>query len=175
MLRKRTLTLMALALFFAMVLVSTSPVAATACAAQLGDSSQTNPQYYTSNSQIIVPVAATCFFSGGQLYAVGNLFNPSTDSNLGSTNTTLISVNGGNTFIGQLVFGVPPLMQGQSLRISVSIFSNGFNGPLQTSATQTAQIFGANFYQPAYPWYPYQWWPYYPSYPYQWYPRYPGH
>ena len=103
--------------------------------------------YYNSNGQIVVPVSATCSFAGGQLYAVGNAID-SFGNNLGSTNTVLTSINGGNVFNGQLVFTVPLSVQSNTVQISVSIYSNGPNGSLLTSATQTVQVNGINYYNP---------------------------
>lgn len=153
-----------------MVAANSSLVSADSCVAQLGNSNFSTTQYYNSNAQIVVPVSTTCSFSGGQLYAVGFIYDTATNSNLGSTNTILTSVNGGSTFNGQLVFNLLPLMQSNTVQVSVSIYNNGFNGSLLTSATQTVQVNGINYYgNPGYYWY-------YPSYPsYQWYPSYPSY
>ena len=151
----------ALALLLGAVMVagSSSPVTADSCAAQLGSSSLSTAQYYSSSAQIVVPVSSTCSFSGGQLYAVGSIYDVSTNSNLGSANTILTSVGGGNTFNGQLVFNIPPVAQGDDLQISASIYNSVVNGTLLTSATETVQLNGVNYYA-----YPYYYW-YYPSYP----------
>jgi len=173
LMRKCAHAIVALALLLGVVLVaanSTSLVAADSCVAQLGNSSLSTTQYYNSNAQIVVPVSTSCSFSGGQLYAVGNLFDTSTNSNLGSANTILTPVDGGNTFSGQLVFNLLALMQSDTLQISVSIYNNGLNGSLLTSATQTLQVNGTTYYgNPGYYWY-------YPSYPsYQWSPSDPSY
>jgi hypothetical protein len=165
----------ALALLLGVIMVAgnSSSVAADSCVAQLSNSSLAITQYYDSNGQIVVPVSATCAFSGYQLYAEGNIYDVSTNSNLTSTSTILTSINGGNVFNGQLIFNLPPLSQNDVLQISVSIYSNGFNDSLLTSVSQTVQVVGANYYTP--PAYPGNYW-YYPSYPsYQWSPSYPSY
>ena len=168
-----TVALVALVLLLGIMMVAgnSSLVAADSCVAQFGDSSLSTTQYYISNAQIVVPVTTTCSFNSGQLYAVGNIYDTSTNNNLGSTNTILTSINGGNVFNGQLVFNILPLIQNDVLQISVSIYTNGFNGSLLTSATQTVQVFGANYSAP--PAYPGNYWWYYPSY--QWSPSYPSY
>ena len=145
-------TVLAVLLCALMVAGTSSLVSADACVAQLGDSSQVNAQYYSVNSQIDVPVSAVCqWFSGGQLFAMGIVRDPAAFGNIGLVNATLTSTGGSDVFIGHLVFTIPPLLQGQTLQVSVSIYSNRVNGAFLTSATQTAQVFGSNFAQPVYP------------------------
>ena len=143
-----------------LVAANGSSVAADSCTAQL--SYPLTPTYYTSNGQIIVPLSATCAFNGGQLYAVANAVD-SSGANLGSVNTLLTSTDGGNTFNGQLIFNVPPSVPSDTVQISASIYSNGPNGPLLTSTTQTVQVY-SNYPTPGYYW-NYAWYPTYPSYP----------
>ena len=130
---------------------ATSPILADSCTAQLVSPLSTT--YYNENGQIVVPVSATCSFTGGQLYAVGNaadLFG----TNLGSTNTVLTSVNGGNVFNGQLIFTIPLSIRSDTVQISVSIYSNGPNGSSLTSAAQTIQVISLSHYgYPGYYWY----------------------
>ena len=162
--------LVALVLLLGVVVVAanSSLVLADSCTAQLGN--PLTPMYYTSNGQIVMPLSAICSFAGGQLYAVGNAVD-NFGENLGSTNTILTSINGGNVFNGQLLFNVPPSVQGNAVQISVSIYGNGPNGSLLTSVTQTVQGYYANNSYPGYYWY----YPSYPSYPsYQWYPSDPS-
>lgn len=154
----------ALALLLGVVFVGDNVVLADSCSAQLNYSTT------YSNGQIIVPVSASCSFNGGQLYAVGYAVD-SFGRNLGSTSTLLTSINGGNEFSGQLVFTSPFPAQGGTVQVSVSIYSNGPNGTILTSTTQTLQVNGAyyspgtNWYYPwYYPWYN-SWYPSYPSYP----------
>jgi hypothetical protein len=171
LLRTCNRAIVALVLLLGIVLVAgnSSPVSADSCIAQV-NYPVTPTTYYTSNFQMVVPVSATCSFSGGQLYAVGNVYDTSTNNNLGSTNTVLTPVDGGNVFNGQLMLTLP-LVQGDTLQVTVSIYSNGPNGTLLTSATQTVQVNGINYYAAPsdywyYPWNPsYQWSPSYPSYP----------
>ena len=166
--------LVALAVLLGVVFVSagSSLVLADSCTAQLGYPT-TPTTYYASSFQLIIPISATCSFSSGQLSAVGNVYDTSTNNNLGSTNTVLTSTDGGNVFNGQLVLTVP-LVQDDTLEVMVSIYSNGPNGSsLLTSATQTLQVNGVNYYSPpGYYWY-YPGYPSYSSAPS--YPSYPSH
>ena len=168
--------LVALVVLLGVVFVSgsSSLVLADSCTAQLGYPT-TPTTYYVSSFQLIIPVSATCSFITGQLSAVGNVYDASTNNNLGSTNTILTQVDGGNVFNGQLLFTIPPV-QGDNLQVMASIYSNGPNGSnLLTSTTQTLQVNGVNYYSPpGYYWY-YPWYPSYPSYPsHPSYPS-PGH
>ena len=153
----------ALALLLGVVLVGNNVVLADSCSAQLNYSTT------YSNGQIIVPVSASCSFIGGQLYAVGYAVD-SFGRNLGSTSTVLTSINGGNEFSGQLVFTSPFPAQGGTVQVSVSIYSNGPNGTILTSTTQTLQVNGA-YYSPGTYWY----YPWYPSYPSSYSPPSPPH
>jgi len=166
-------SLVALVVLLGVVMVAgnSSLVSADSCTAQLGYPT-TPTTYYASGFQMVIPVSATCSFSGNPLYAVGNVYDTSTNTNLGSANTVLTSVDGGNVFNGQLLLTLP--VQGDTLQVIVSIYSNGPNGSLLTTATQTLQVNGANYSYPGYYWY-YPWSPSYPSYPsHPSYPS-PGH
>jgi hypothetical protein len=155
-------------------------VTADSCTAQL-NYPVTPTMYYGSNVQIVVPVSATCSFTGGQLYAVGNAYDTSLNANLGSANTALVPINAGNVYSGQLVFNLPSIAQGHTVQISVSIYNGGLNGPILTTTAQTVQVpsnyyynYPANYCYPGYNCYP--WYPSYPSYPsYYWYPSPPHH
>lgn len=156
----KCVVVIALALLLGIVFVGDNVVLADSCSAQLNYSTT------YSNGQIIVPVSASCSFIGGQLYAVGYAVD-SYGRNLGSTSTLLTSINGGNTFSGQLVFTSPFPAQGGTVQVSVSIYSNGPNGTILTSTTQTLQVngvYGYGYYSPGTYWY-YPWYPSYPSYP----------
>jgi len=119
---------------------TSSPISAESCTAQLSYSISTS--YYNSNVGMIVPVAAGCSLVGSQLYAVGNAYDTSTNIDLGSAKTVLTSDNGVNTFSGQLVFNLSPLVLGHSVQVSVSIYGGDqFQyRSLITTTTETVQI-----------------------------------
>lgn len=72
-------------------------------------------------------VSVSCPLAG-QVSAVGYVHDSSTNTDLGSTNVILTQVNGGY-FNGQLVFYLPPSVQGHTLTVAVSIYnSNGAYG-----------------------------------------------
>ena len=90
-----------------------------------------------------VPVSATCSTYSGQLFAVGDAYDTTTNSDLGSVNTGLSSAGGGN-FNGQLNFYLPTTVQGDTVQISVSIYNTAFgnNGSLLATTSQTVTIDG---------------------------------
>ena len=115
------------------------PVAADPCLAQL--SYPVMPTGYSYSSvPIVVPVSATCTtYYGSQLYATGNAYDVTSNAGLGSVSTVLQSVNGGNTFNGQLSFNLPSSTQGDTVQLAVSIY-NGQYGNLITATSETIQI-----------------------------------
>jgi hypothetical protein len=138
-----TMTLLALLVAAAGIMANSSLVSATgSCTAQLAKTSM-GPYYDSISIGMTVPVSATCSFSGGQLYAVGNVYDMSINVNLGSAGTVLTSVNGGNVFNGQLVLTLPTSaaisVEGHTLQISVSIYDAPY-GSILTSTTQTMQV-----------------------------------
>jgi len=125
-----------------------SPVSADSCAAQLGYSSLSSTQY-NSNIAITVPVSATCYFVGTQLYAVGNVYDTSSDTSLGSVSIVLTPTSG-NTFTGQLAFNLSPSTIGHQVQISVSIYSDNI-GNVATLATSVQLLrVNVNNYQNGY-------------------------
>ena len=159
-----------------------SLVSADVCAAQLGYSI---PSYYSYSSyvQMVVPVTATCSFITGQLYVVGNAYDQSLNTNLGSVNTVLLA-SGDNAFSGQLIFNLPSYVQGHTVQVSISIYSNGLGGAILTTTAETVQVpnstysYPANYNYPSncyyvgnYCYYPGYYYPSPPSYPS--YPSYP--
>lgn len=101
-------------------------------------------------------VSVRCSLTG-QVRAVGYVHDSSTNTDLGSTNAILTQVNGGY-FNGQLVFYLPPSVQGHTLTIAVSIYNNngaygyaynGQYGQLLGSATITVNV--GYYYQSSYP------------------------
>jgi len=108
--------------------VIVNPVAASAlapCVAQINtpymSTATLNPY---SNIAVTMPVSVTCFFTRGQLYAVGDAFDNSTNTPLGSVLSTLPSINKGNQFNGQLVFIIPAADRGHSIYFAVSIYND---------------------------------------------------
>ena len=116
---------------------SSSVVSADACAAQLSYSPF--PSTYNSYVQLLVPVSATCSFSPNQLYVVGNAYDQTSNTNLGSANTVL-NPTGGNVFSGQLIFNLPSYAQGHTVQVTISIYNTGLNGAILTTAAQTFQV-----------------------------------
>ena len=104
--------------------------------------------YAYSNIPIVVPVSATCTTNyGNQLYATGNAYDATSNVGLGTVNSVLQSTDGGITFNGQLGFNLPPTIQGHTVTISVSLYSNQY-GSLVTSTSETFQaVSGDQQYQ----------------------------
>lgn len=128
-------------------------VAADPCIAQL--SYPIMPTGYTYSSiQIIVPVSATCPSINNAFTAVGDAYDTSTNTDLGSVTTLLIPVNGGS-FSGQLAFSLPPVSLGHTVQISVSVYNGqsapGQYGTLLTTASETVQLSPANSQNVYYP------------------------
>jgi len=122
--------------------VIVNPVATSAlapCVAQINtpymSTATLNPN---SNIAVTMPVSVTCSFTRGQLYAVGDAFDNSTNTPLGSVLSTLPSVNKGNQFNGQLVFVIPAADRGHSIYFAVSIYNDPPNiGVNFSNAQQT--------------------------------------
>jgi hypothetical protein len=135
---------------------SSSPVfAQTPCVAQASYPTISGPQYYYSNIAVTVPVSTSCSNIVGPLIAIGNAFDTTTTTSVGTASTGLSS--GGS---GQLQFSIPPSTLGHTVQFSVSIYSNnnGQAGSLLASTSQSITI-GSSYYQ-SYPYYSY---PYYSS------------
>ena len=130
---------------------SSVPVSADSCVETLGYSSLSTTQYYNSNIAITVPVSATCYLVGSQLYAVGAAYDTASNSNLGSVSTVLTSAYG-NTYTGTLVFNLSPSVIGHQVQVTVSIYSGpygyayGGNGASLATAVQLFRV-NANNYQ----------------------------
>jgi hypothetical protein len=125
------------------------PVSADPCVVQLGYSSLSTTQYYYNmNVGLTVPVSASCSLVGGQLYAVGDAYDTTANTDLGSVSTALTPVYGSSTFNGQLVFSLPSSILGHPVRISVSIYNGapygyygyGGNGSPLAVAAQMVQL-----------------------------------
>ena len=141
--------IMLLVFIMAAVAVGNSPVSADPCSIKPSSLAYTAPQYNYYTSGVIVPVSATCSFVGGQLYAVGDAIDASTNAHVGSVGAALSSAYGTNIYAGQLVFSLPSQVTGHSLQISISIYSGIYNGysngsPLTTSV-ETVQVNSNNY------------------------------
>ena len=179
--KARNCVILGIILFVAIFAVglNSSQVSADPCAAQLGYPIATQ-QYYGSNVLVTVPVSATCSFQASQLYAVGTAYDATYNSNVGTANTALNAINGGNSFSGQLQFNFPISTQADSVQFSVSIYNaqtgyvqSYYGGSLLTTTSATFVVSASNYqsypYNPVYPSYPY-----YPGYNY-YYAPYPYH
>jgi hypothetical protein len=114
-------------------------VSADPCTASL--SYPTVPvQYGSTNVPVVIPISASCTaYYGNQLYATGTAYDLTSNVNAGSGNTVLSSVNGGMQFNGQLSFKLPQVSQGDSIEISVTVYSNQYGSPI-TTTSETVQV-----------------------------------
>jgi hypothetical protein len=144
--RNRGLTMLFFILSAAVAIsVNSSPVLADSCSAQIGYSPPTS-SYYSGNMVLVVPVVAKCSITHSQLYATGDLYDTSTNTDLGSSGTILNSPYGGNTYGGQIGFMLSPSVQGHTLRITVSIYSDQQYTTQLTTVARTAQIYPSSYY-----------------------------
>jgi len=166
-LRPRYGVLVVLAMLFPLAAAATSaPVLAQyACTGQVSYPTMSALQYsssvyYGSNNYygsngvaMTMNVSVNCPLTG-QVSAVGYAHDSSTNTDLGSTNAILTEINGGY-FNGQLVFYLPPSVQGHTLTITVSIYNNNgvygyaYNGQRLGTATITINV--GYYYQSSYP------------------------
>jgi hypothetical protein len=138
----------------AAVAVGNSSVSAQPCTIDPSSLAYTSPQYNYGYS-VIVPVSVTCSFVGGQLYAVGNAINTSTNARVGSASAVrLFSAYGTNIYTGQLSITIPPGGAVNTLEVSLAIYSGVYYGysssivagsPLATSV-ETVQVSSNNYY-----------------------------
>ena len=125
--------------------VRIAPAVAESCSARIGYYPPP-PSNYVGNMVMVVPVVATCSFAGSQLYAAGDLYDTSTNIDLGVVRTILTSASGGITYGGQIQFVLSPRVQGDTLRITVSIYSDQQYASQLTTVTQTAQVYPSSYY-----------------------------
>lgn len=130
---------LALLLPLAAIATSSAPVFAQyACTGQVNYPTMSASQYsssaYYGSSNYYGPngVAMTMNISvscplTGQVSAVGHVHDSSTNTDLGSTSMILTQVNSGY-FNGQLVFYLPPSIQGHTMTIAVLVYNNAVNG-----------------------------------------------
>jgi len=140
--RKRNYVLfLALTIAVLAVCAGGSMVSADVCSASLSQPILSGAAY-SSGESLLVPVSATCPSVGGPLYAIGDAYDTTTNTDLGSVNTALTPVNGLSVFNGQLAFSPPPVSQSDNVQITVSIYSGVFgtqSGPALTTATENLQ------------------------------------
>src|SRR5208282_2576990 len=146
--KTRNYALLLLVLTAAVVAVgaSSSLVAADACTANLSTVTTTAPNS-GSYIGIQVPVSANCASTttaNGSLYAVGDAYDTTTSTDLGSVNTALTPVNAANIYNGELSFSIPSTAQGDTLQISVSIYNSQY-GQLLTTTAETIQAAPTNY------------------------------
>ncbi|HUK26991.1 MAG TPA: hypothetical protein VLV31_01090 [Candidatus Acidoferrales bacterium] len=169
----------------AAVAASSGLVFAQSCPLQVGSisaSQYSGSSYYygqsSSNIQMTMPISLSCPFMG-QLWAVGNVHDQVTNTNVGSNNIQLNS-NGANYYYGQLVISLPYSVVEHQLQVSVSVYNNNNNGQygaLVAQSSPTVTIHASSLYnnynnQYNYP--NYNNYPYYGSYPY-YYNGYPSY
>jgi hypothetical protein len=143
--KTRNFTLLASAVFLVIATLATSNTqvyAQSPCIAQVSYPAISSS--YNPNIGMTVPVSATCFAYNGQLFAVGDAYDTTTNSDLGSVNTGLSSAGNGN-FNGQLNFYLPTTVQGDTIQVSVSIYNTAFgnNGSLLATTSQAVTIDGS--------------------------------
>ena len=132
MLRAASYVLSLVVLALALTPYSLASASASACSAQLG-----YPIIPLSNANqaftAIVPVSATCSTSyGQQLYASASAYDLNTGTSASTVNTVLTSVDGGNTFTGQLGLNLPPSTVGHWVQLTVTIYQNQSGSQLTT-------------------------------------------
>jgi hypothetical protein len=145
--KTRNYALLLLVITAAVVAVgaSSSLVAADACTANLSTVT-TTAQNSGSYIGVQVPVSANCAStttSNGSLYAVGDAYDTTTSTDLGSVNTALTPVNAANIYNGALSFSIPSTAQGDTLQISVSVYNSQY-GQLLTTTAETIQAAPTN-------------------------------
>ena len=179
--RHYPLLIIAVLLPLVAVAASSGLVFAQSCPLQIGSisASQYNGSnyYYGANSpsniQMTMPISLSCPYMGGQLWAVGNVYDTITNTNLGSNNIVMNS-NGGY-YSGQLVFNLPSSVIEHQLQVSVSVYSSysyGQYGSLVATSSPTVTIHASSVYNN----YQYGNYPSYGSYPYSsYYNGYPSY
>jgi hypothetical protein len=135
--------------------ISGTVLAQSLCGVQVGSataSGQYSAGYYygPSNSwviQLTVPISLSCPNNGGQLWAVGNVYDTVANTNLGSANIAMNSNNG--YYSGQLAFTLPPSVIGHLLQVQISVYSSynyGQYGSLVATTSPTFTIQSTNSY-----------------------------
>jgi len=140
--KRKYALLLALTIVVLAVAATNNLVSADPCSAYLSQPPPVSGTPYNSSTNLIVPVSATCPSVSGPLYVVGDAYDTTTNTDLGSVNTALTPANGPSTFNGQLAYTLPSVAQGDVVQITASIYS-GVYGYAQTGpalTTTTIQI-----------------------------------
>ena len=164
--KKRHYLLLTVAILIPLAVIAASSgttFAQSVCGLQIGSTSATT-QYSGSNYgtynqwsvQMTVPISTTCpNIGGGELWVVGNVFDTSANTNLGSANIAL-SPQANDYYSGQLVFTIPPYAVSHSLQLQLSAYSSYSNGQyssLVATSTQTVTISSNSYvYSPPTTW-----------------------
>ena len=148
--KKRDPAIIAFVVFLAaatFAATSTPVFAQTPCIAQTSYPVVSYPQNYNSNIAVTVPVSSSCSYSVGPLIAVGDAYDTTVSTDLGTVNTAL-SLVGGGSYAGQLIFSLPLSTQGHTVQFSVSIYNN-YNGQYGAPLATTSQsiTIGSSYYQ----------------------------
>jgi hypothetical protein len=157
----RNYALLSLAVLLPLAVVAASSglvFAQYSCPVQVSTASAST-RYYGSNAygpnnpwniQMTMPISMSCPYMGGsygQLWAVGNVYDTVTNTNVGSNNIVMNS-NGGY-YSGQLVFTLPSSVVEHMLQVSISVYSsynNGQYGSLVATSSPTVTIHSSSLY-----------------------------
>ena len=133
-------------LFVAVVAsVNVAPAVADSCSVRLGYAPP-NSSYFGGNMVLLVPVLANCTSSSSQLYEMGDLYDTSTNADIGVSRAILTSPSGDHIYGGQIRFILSPGAQGHHLRITVSIYGDQEYTSQLTTVTQTLQVYPSSYY-----------------------------
>jgi hypothetical protein len=106
---------------------------------------QTNPPW---SIRLTVPISLGCQNIGGQLWAIGNVYDAVANTNLGSANIVM-NPNNGYYYSAQLVFILPPSVIEHLLKVQISVYSGysyGQYGSLIATTSPTVTIHSTNYY-----------------------------
>lgn len=141
MVKVRTLGVMFSGLIILAVL-NTYPAYADSCTVQVGYGVVRTANYAPDSSiGVVVPVLARCGSAGNQLYAVGTAHDTTTNTDLTPASTVLSAGNGMISYTGQLVFNVPSNAVGDSLQVTVNVYSGPSSNPPTGSSMATITEF----------------------------------
>ncbi|MGO9643174.1 MAG: hypothetical protein ACLPY5_00350 [Candidatus Bathyarchaeia archaeon] len=146
--KRKYALLLALTIVVLAVAATSNLVSADPCSAYLSQPTISGASY-NPNTSLIVPVSATCPTISGPLYAVGDAYDTTTNTDLGSVNTALTPVNGISAFNGQLAFNLPPVAQGDIVQITASIYSGAYGSQTGPQLTTTTIQINPNSLAPA--------------------------
>jgi hypothetical protein len=137
--KRKYALLLALTIVVLAVAATNNLVSADPCSAYLSQPPPVSGTPYGSSTNLTVPVSATCPSVSGPLYVIGDAYDTTTNTDLGTVNTPLTPVNGPSMFNGQLAFTLPPVAQGDVVQITASIYSGVYTysqtGPALTTTT----------------------------------------